>query len=114
MMRRVRCHPERTREGSGLERLSQILRGVPLRMTVLAVLCCVLNSCDRRAPATQTKNITLWYPWGADLGKQLKQIVGEFEKTHPGIHVELSFASNNLTSSEKLFLAIAAGVAPDV
>src|SRR5437667_6662990 len=27
------CHPERTREGSGLVLASQILRGVPLRMT---------------------------------------------------------------------------------
>src|SRR3954468_23040401 len=31
------CHPERTREGSSLRRQSQILRGVPLRMTA----CCV-------------------------------------------------------------------------
>ncbi len=82
-------------------------------MTVLLALCCLLNSCERQAPST-IRTITLWYPWGADLGKQLKQIVGEFERTHPGIHVELSFASNNLTSSQKLFLAIAGGVGPDV
>src|SRR3954454_25052047 len=33
-----RCHPERTREGSCLGIPSQILRGVPLRMTVVVVL----------------------------------------------------------------------------
>src|SRR2546421_5857094 len=79
-------------------------------MLILLILVGGLN-CNRPAQHETRKTITLWYPWGADLGKQLKQIVGEFEKTHPGIHVELSFASNNLTSSQKLFLAIAAGVA---
>lgn len=53
-------------------------------------------------------------PWGQDLARQLKAIVAGFEKSHPGIHVHMSFAANNLTSSQKLFLAIAGGVGPDV
>src|SRR3954447_19779269 len=41
-IRRANCHPERTREGSSFRRMSKILRGVPLRMTVVAlsVLMC--------------------------------------------------------------------------
>src|SRR5438552_9174331 len=35
------CHPERTREGSGLNKPGQILRGVPLRMTVVVILMLV-------------------------------------------------------------------------
>ena len=84
---------------------------VALLVVVFVLLC---ESCDRPPPAQATRTITLWYPWGADLGKQLKQIVGEFERTHPGIHVRLSFAANNLTSSQKLFLSIAADDGPDI
>src|SRR5205823_1953255 len=113
-MARAPCHPERIREGSGLGRLRRILRGVPLRMTVCLALVAAIGSCDRSQPPSTEKTITLWYPWGQDLAKQLRQIADQFEKTHPGIRVRLSFAANNLTSSQKLFLAIAAGVGPDV
>src|SRR5438034_10659414 len=36
-----RCHPERTREGSGFKFCSRSLRGVPLRMTCLSTLCVI-------------------------------------------------------------------------
>src|SRR5215469_9811391 len=43
---RPMCHPERTREGSGIERLvSQILRGVPLRMTLVGFLLAGIAGC---------------------------------------------------------------------
>src|SRR4051794_37203734 len=44
------CHPERTREGSSLGRGSQILRGVPLRMTLL--LLCLFAGTVRADDAT--------------------------------------------------------------
>src|SRR5439155_6331448 len=43
------CHPERTREGSGLDNPGQILRGVPLRMTVVGILMLVKSSTILRA-----------------------------------------------------------------
>ncbi len=58
--------------------------------------------------------ITFWQPWGADLKEALVEIVGEFERAHPDIKIEMSYAANNLTSNQKLFLAIAGGCAPDV
>jgi multiple sugar transport system substrate-binding protein len=41
-------------------------------------------------------------------------MIAEFERTHPGIKIKMSYANNDLTSSQKLFLAIAGGVGPDV
>lgn len=58
--------------------------------------------------------ITVWQPFDASNQPALDRLVAEFERTHPGIRVKMSFASNNLTSSQKLFLAIAGGVGPDV
>lgn len=58
--------------------------------------------------------ITVWQPFDASLQPALDKLVSAFERSHAGIHVHMSFASNDLTSSQKLYLAIAAGVAPDV
>jgi hypothetical protein len=38
------CHPERTREGSGLDLRCKILRGIPLRMTICAINTLVIMS----------------------------------------------------------------------
>src|SRR5438874_6044381 len=50
------CHPERTREGSGLCAPGKILRGVPLRMTIFLALtqsgCLVGPDYKRPAPTT--------------------------------------------------------------
>jgi len=73
------------------------------------------GSCDKAEAESDGKTVvTVWYPFDSKVAEALKGIVGEFEKTHPGIHIKLSYASNNLTSSQKLFLAIAGGAAPDV
>ena len=69
-------------------------------------------SCHHAPPPEKT--ITVWYSWGNDLAKQLRMICDEFEKTHPGVRVQLSYSANDLTSNQKLFLAIAGGVGPDV
>jgi ABC-type glycerol-3-phosphate transport system substrate-binding protein len=76
------------------------------------VLCFMLLS--HPAASAQTRTITVWYSWGNDLAKQLRIICDDFEKCHPGLHVQLSYSANDLTSNQKLFLAIAGGVGPDV
>jgi multiple sugar transport system substrate-binding protein len=58
--------------------------------------------------------VELWHPWGTDQKRAIETVVREFERQHPKIRVKLAYASNNLTSSQKLFLAIAGGTAPDV
>jgi len=65
-------------------------------------------------PAPDPHVITVWQPFDASNQAALDHLVAEFERTHPGTKVRMSFASNDLTSSQKLFLAIAGGVGPDV
>ncbi len=78
---------------------------------LLAVLA--LSGCLPK-PTPDPHVITVWQPFDASFQPALDHLVAEFERTHPGIHVKMSFASNDLTSSQKLFLAIAGGVGPDV
>jgi ABC-type glycerol-3-phosphate transport system substrate-binding protein len=73
-----------------------------------------LAGCGKAAPEPGQRTIKCWYPWGGEYAESLREVVAEFERQHPAIQVKLSFAANNLTSSQKLFLAIAAGTAPDV
>jgi multiple sugar transport system substrate-binding protein len=65
-------------------------------------------------PTPDPHVITVWQPFGADYQEAMDHLVIAFERSHPGITVHLSYAKNDLTSSQKLFLAIAGGVAPDV
>jgi multiple sugar transport system substrate-binding protein len=60
-------------------------------------------------------HLTWWTMWsGASLGP-VNQMVTQFNKTHPGIHVtETSIPSAATTSTAKLLSAIAAGDPPDV
>jgi len=65
-------------------------------------------------PSPEAHVVTIWQPFDATDQAALDHIVAAFERTHPGIKVRMSYASNDLTSSQKLFLAIAGGVGPDV
>ena len=87
-----------------------ILSTVPVGLAL--AVGCAPQAPKPAKPAPKT--IECWYPWGSDDATALREIVNEFERTHPTIRVKLSFAANNLTSSQKLFLAIAGGTAPDV
>jgi len=80
---------------------------------LLAILLLTAAGC-LPPPTPNPHVITVWQPFGADDQDALNKMVAEFERTHPGIQVKMSYASNDLTSSQKLFLAIAGGVGPDV
>ncbi len=75
--------------------------------------CISLSGCLSK-PAVDPHVITVWQPFDASNQAALDHLVAAFEKSHPNIKVRMSFASNDLTSSQKLFLAIAGGVGPDV
>jgi len=83
------------------------------RLLLAGLLLANASGCITRA-AADPHVITVWQPFDASQQIALDHLVAEFERTHPDIHVKMSFASNDLTSSQKLFLAIAGGVAPDV
>jgi len=79
----------------------------------IAVIAIVPCGCLPQ-PTPEPNVITVWQPFGASEQAALDHLVAAFEKSHPGIKVKMSYASNDLTSSQKLFLAIAGGVGPDV
>ena len=81
-----------------------------LLVTVLAI------GCDRNTSATVDgiTTVEVWHPWGQDQLDNVKTLCREFEKAHPKIRIKLVYSANNLTSSQKLFMAIAGGQAPDV
>ena len=83
------------------------------RLVVAGSLTILLAGCLPK-PAPDPHVITVWQPFDASLQPALDHLVAAFERAHPGIHVRMSYASNDLTSSQKLFLAIAGGVGPDV
>jgi multiple sugar transport system substrate-binding protein len=60
-------------------------------------------------------NLTWWTMWSGSTLQLLDQMVTQFNKTHPGIHVtETNIPSAATTSTAKLLSAIAAGDPPDV
>ncbi|MDR3689906.1 MAG: ABC transporter substrate-binding protein [Fimbriimonas sp.] len=83
------------------------------RLALGLILAAATGGCLPQ-PKPEPHVITVWQPFDASDQAALDHLVREFERTHPGIKVKMSFASNDLTSSQKLFLAIAGGVAPDV
>jgi len=84
-----------------------------MRWMVAALLTAGIAGC-LPPPPIDPHVITVWQPFDASSQDALDKLVAAFERSHPGIRVKMSFASNDLTSSQKLFLAIAGGVCPDV
>ncbi len=57
--------------------------------------------------------IDVWHPWPGDQGEEFRRLVGVFNESSDSVHVRLLFVPNNLSSNQKLFLSISAGVPPD-
>ena len=88
-------------------------RMTPKKWATAGLLLLAAAGCVPK-PAPDPHVINVWQPFGATEQPALDHMVALFERSHPGIHIHMSFASNDLTSSQKLFLAIAGGVGPDV
>ncbi|MGO9963308.1 MAG: extracellular solute-binding protein, partial [Acidimicrobiales bacterium] len=64
---------------------------------------------------TPVVNLTWWTMWSGTTVQLLNQMVTQFNKTHPGVHVtETGIPSDATTSTAKLLSTIAAGDPPDV
>ena len=60
-------------------------------------------------------NLTWWTMWSGSTLQLLNQMMAQFNKTHPGIHVtETNIPSVATTSTAKLLSSIAAGDPPDI
>jgi multiple sugar transport system substrate-binding protein len=65
---------------------------------------------SRAKPVT----IEVWYPYsGTNLPNFLK-LFTYFQSSHPDITIKGTYAANDLSSNQKLFAAVAAGLPPDV
>lgn len=60
-----------------------------------------------------TVHITFWESYVADDQAPLHQLIGEFNRTHPGIEVQAQYVPSG-DGEQKLVTAVASGTAPDV
>ncbi len=58
--------------------------------------------------------LQFWHPWTGEYADALIQVVAEFNRTHPRIHVEPLFMPTGAGESMKFFTAVAGGVPPDI
>jgi len=97
---------------SRMRRLSSKLAVAAAALTVVGALATTTAS---QTSAASTVNLTWWTMWSGTTLQLLNQMVTQFNKTHPGIHVtESNIPSSSTTSTAKLLSAIAAGDPPDV
>jgi multiple sugar transport system substrate-binding protein len=57
--------------------------------------------------------LNVWHPWPGDEGEEFRRLVDVFNQSNPSISVRLLYVPNNLSSNQKLFLSISAGMPPD-
>lgn len=83
---------------------------------LLVLLTLAVASCGKPSggEASAPHTLEIWHGWPQEEADGLRRVIARFEQTHPGISIKLSYAANNLTSNQKLFLAIAGGVGPDL
>jgi multiple sugar transport system substrate-binding protein len=58
--------------------------------------------------------LQFWHPWTGEYADALIQVVAEFNRTHPKIHVKPLFMPTGAGESMKFFSAVAGGVPPDI
>jgi ABC-type glycerol-3-phosphate transport system substrate-binding protein len=64
-------------------------------------------------PAGATE-ITCWHPWGGTSTADFTAAIGEFNQSHPSLYARTLFVTNDLANSQKVYISVAGGVAPDV
>jgi multiple sugar transport system substrate-binding protein len=95
----------------------------PRKLSALVVLAAFLvaaagcggssSSSTSSSPGGVT-NIVIWHGYVDTEGKAIDKMVGEFNKTHPKIHVTAQFYGNSDYALQKVLTAIAGGNPPDI
>ncbi len=90
------------------------LRAVAVFAAVVAGLAALFSMTGAPPLPPHDKTIiNVWHPWPGDQGEEFRRLVGIFNANHPELSVRLLFVPNNLSSNQKLFLSISAGMPPD-
>src|SRR5256714_4876140 len=66
------------------------------------------------APRAKSSTIEVWYPYSGTSLPNFLKLFTDFQSSHPGITIKGTYAANDLSSNQKLFAAVAAGLPPDV
>ncbi len=65
-------------------------------------------------PHAASGSIEVWYPYTGTFGQAFQKVLNDFQSSHPNIALKATYAANDLSSNQKLFAAVAAGLPPDV
>ena len=88
-----------------------------MRTMLLLLMLCLIPaslSCRERQKQGGRVTISVWHVWGGTLNEGLERLKADFERAHPDIELNMVFTSNNLSTNQKFFTAVAAGKPPDV
>jgi ABC-type glycerol-3-phosphate transport system substrate-binding protein len=81
---------------------------------IAAVLYALLSATGTPPVPPPGKTIlNVWHPWPGESGEEFRRLIDEFNKANPNVIVRLLYVPNNLSSNQKLFLSISAGMPPD-
>ncbi|MFQ6098315.1 MAG: extracellular solute-binding protein, partial [Armatimonadota bacterium] len=58
--------------------------------------------------------VHVWHPWGGPMGPAFDQLIADFEASHPDIKIKPVFTSNDLSTNQKFFTAVAAHTPPEL
>ena len=90
------------------------LRSFLLFLGVVLVLCGLYSLTGAQPSPPEGKTIiNVWHPWVGNDGEDFRKLVDRFNQTHDKLFVRSLFVPNNLSSNQKLFLSISAGLPPD-
>jgi len=81
---------------------------------IAALLFALYTRTGAPPPPPEGKTVvTVWHPWPGDQGEEFRRLVEVFNEQSDSCFVRLLYVPNNLSSNQKLFLSISAGVPPD-
>lgn len=72
------------------------------------------GGCASNFGGSDANTLVVWHSWGGVMGPRFKQMLAEYERTHPGKKIKAVYTRNNLATNQKFFTAVAAGSPPDV
>ncbi|HOC31386.1 MAG TPA: ABC transporter substrate-binding protein [Armatimonadota bacterium] len=90
-------------------------RSAVLPLVLIVACLLLLPACNQKTPTSGgPTEITVWHPWGGDLGKQTQRLVDRYHASQNRVRVRLVFTPTDLSTNQKFFTAIAANKPPDV
>ncbi len=83
---------------------------------LLVALLAAFAGCVPRRPASQGGKtvVRVWHVWGGTMAEGFRNLVAAFQASHPEIDLQPVFASNDLSTNQKFFTAVAAKTPPEV